>query len=96
MAKALKVFGGTWCGIERRIVATTSLAKAAELTGCPRGYICVTGNSLELEVARSNPGVAYGCNLSAVHSPSLPREFILISDKHQTVDLQPGIDKPIP
>jgi hypothetical protein len=95
MAKDIKVWGGCWQGVERRIVATTSLSKAMDMTGCTRNFICETGNPLEIEVALGGPAVVFGYNTREVKHPKSPDDFKIISDKQRPVHLQlsPGDEK---
>ena len=59
----LKVYGIGWMGRTRRIVATTSKKKAAELIGTSQyhfsEYGCETGNKREVELAMSKPGTVF-------------------------------------
>ena len=59
----LKVYGIPYMGRYRRIVATTSWAKAAEAIGVgvryARDYGSITGNESEIFVAMSSPGDAF-------------------------------------
>lgn len=78
MPLTFKVFGGEWNGVERRIVATTSLKKAMEITGCAKDFICETGNSIEIAVAMGNPGVAFGYRLKDSRGPKTADLFRLV------------------
>lgn len=59
MNRKLKVYGFGLGGTERAIIATTSVAKAAEAFGVSANYIriygCPTGNEEERRVALANP-----------------------------------------
>ena len=59
----LKVWGVGWMGTHRRIVATTSKKKAAELIGTSfyhfNEYACTTANDEEIYVAMSKPETVF-------------------------------------
>ena len=59
----LKVYGIGWMGRHRRIVATTSKKKAAELIGTSlyhfNEYGCETGNEEEIKLAMSKPETVF-------------------------------------
>lgn len=59
----LKVYGIGWMGKCRRIVATTSKKKAAELIGTTfyhfNEYGSETGNEEEVKLAMSKPGTVF-------------------------------------
>lgn len=78
---ALKVFGGVGMGPRsqtRRIVATTSQKKAAELVGWSlhsfRQYWTETGNEVEVQVATATPGVVFCRPLDSYHAPFVPEK----------------------
>lgn len=66
----LKVFGGNWCGKQRRIVATTSKTKASSLMDISNDYFCETGNKVELEKAMAEPGVVFFYSYSEMQGPA--------------------------
>lgn len=59
----LKVFGISWSGNTRVIIATTSMKKASEILSTSythfRTYGCETTNENEIKKALSNPGVPF-------------------------------------
>lgn len=59
-ARKLKVFGTgliTKFGVRRAIVAVTSKTAACKLFKRSRGYVCETGNKVQIEAALAQPGV---------------------------------------
>lgn len=68
--KPYKVYGGCFNGKDRWIVAAKSIQKAADAFGVSYGYCrgrcSTTGNKLECELTRANPGVVFTTN--AVHT----------------------------
>lgn len=69
----LKVYGVGWMGRHRRIVATTSKKKAAELIGTSlyhfNEYGCETGNEEEIKMAMSKPETVFEQSLRSSSSP---------------------------
>jgi hypothetical protein len=59
----LKVYGVNYNGVQRRIVAATSMRKAAVAIGTGYGharkYGCETGNQEEIALAMREPGVVW-------------------------------------
>lgn len=59
----LKVWGIGWCGTHRRIVATTSKKRAAELVGTSfyhfNEFASITGNETEVALAMAKPETVY-------------------------------------
>jgi hypothetical protein len=88
---ALKVFGVNLDGRYRGLIATTSKAKAAQAFGVTIGrvnnYGSVTGNTVEVAIALSTPGLPWKALHSPYGSPYLRVEY----GKHWAVltDAQP-------
>lgn len=61
--RKLKVYGGTFDGKHREVVAVTSGKKAATMFGISynlfQQYGCETGNKKEIEAAMSQPGTVF-------------------------------------
>ncbi len=63
MSRVLKVYGGNYNGLQRRVVAATSGARAAMLVGITmshfRNFFCETGDDEEVAVALRKPGTVF-------------------------------------
>lgn len=68
MSKELKVYAGNYDGRFGRLVAASSKAEAARLIGVSmyrfNQFFCVTGNTQQIAVGMSKPGVVFGYPLS--------------------------------
>lgn len=86
--KKVKVFSGCWQGVERRVVATTTLAKACQLTGITRNFLSETGNELEVKVALRELEVPFGYCTREVRLAKDPSQFVLIDDHKRPIRFQ--------
>jgi DNA-binding transcriptional regulator YdaS (Cro superfamily) len=79
----LKVYGVSWLGTHRRVVAAASQSKAASLIGVSPSHMRVygseTGNAMEIEFAMSEPGAVF-------ETVDLwPKEYRRVQDKQEKV-----------
>ncbi len=73
MTKQMKVYGGNWCGLARRVVAAPSKKRAAELLGVSlpefNKTFSETANRAEWQLTLVNPEIVYTQPYDSPHAP---------------------------
>ena len=82
MSKKLKVYGGCFDGLTRKIVATNSMRHAGELFGVSAyamsGWCSETGNDVELDVALASPYTVFQISSKHLGKP-VAADYVIAS-----------------